>query len=85
MIFTHAIFIKLFVQAFINLLMFSFKELLNLTFFAIEGIKAAIEYSFRESQQSRVISLIIPENSALRRTVDNLFECKSLIQNPKPR
>lgn len=42
--------------------------------FATEGAKAAMDYAFGEMQQSRVMSLISPENSASRRVAQKLGE-----------
>ena len=42
--------------------------------FATEGAKAAMDYAFGELQQSRVISLIRPENAASRRVAQKLGE-----------
>lgn len=41
---------------------------------ATEGAKAAMDYAFGELQQSRVISLIRPENAASRRVAQKLGE-----------
>lgn len=42
--------------------------------FATEGAKAAMDYAFGELQQSRVISLIRPENAASRHVAQKLGE-----------
>ena len=42
--------------------------------YATEGAKAAMDYAFGELQQSRVISLIRPDNAASRRVAQKLGE-----------